>query len=235
MSSCLWLNRACVATGQQHIRGDQDDAGWEDTHTQTHTLSFTLDLLQSCTQIQFQLHDLRRHANASLSDVKPLILRKELFMFYTLLDLSSLSQWTSVTYIQKPPGRENESERPFTAYQSNSGVTPVPYHLYQCWWCVDSLQYSPEPPPLGPNLGTSGEGEEVKTGSGPSVTFVVCEGEGSKRKLAITWKRQFLWWALEVGSKNQSVPVDSHVKLSNFTTEINMFAACYKNRFDLYS
>lgn len=156
-------------------------------------------------------------------------------MFYTLLDLSNLSQWTSVTYIQKPPGRENESECPFTAYQSNSGVTAVPYHLYQCWWCVDPLQYSPEPPPLGPNLGTSGEVEEVKTVSGPSVTLVVREGEGSKRKLAITWKLQFLWWALEVGFKNQSVPVDSHVKLSNFTTEINMFAACYKDRFDLYS
>lgn len=32
-------------------------------------------------------------------------------------------------------------------------------------------------------------------------------------------KRQFLEWPLEPGYKNKSIPIDSHVKMNNFSTE----------------
>ena len=39
------------------------------------------------------------------------------------------------------------------------------------------------------------------------------------------------WW-LEVGSKTESIPIDHHVKMPNFTAEINMFTV-QKNDFGL--
>lgn len=76
----------------------------EKTHRHTHTLSFTLDLLQSCTQIQFQLHDLRRHANASLSDVKALILKKEtVYVLHTVGSQQSVT--VNISYLHTETSR----------------------------------------------------------------------------------------------------------------------------------
>lgn len=38
-------------------------------------------------------------------------------------------------------------------------------------------------------------------------------------------KLQFLKWLLEACSESESVPIDCHVKMPNFTVEINMFTA----------
>ena len=39
-------------------------------------------------------------------------------------------------------------------------------------------------------------------------------------------KLQFIDCPLEADSKSQSIPIDPHVKMPNFTAEINMFTAC---------
>lgn len=44
-------------------------------------------------------------------------------------------------------------------------------------------------------------------------------------------KMQFLQWPLEGGSKSESITIESHVKMANFTTEIYMFTAFYKKHF----
>ena len=38
-------------------------------------------------------------------------------------------------------------------------------------------------------------------------------------------KLQFLKWPLEADSKNKSIPIDPHVKMANFTAEMNIFTA----------
>lgn len=39
------------------------------------------------------------------------------------------------------------------------------------------------------------------------------------------WKLQFIEWPLEAWTNSESVPMESHVKMSNFKTDINMFTA----------
>ena len=40
-------------------------------------------------------------------------------------------------------------------------------------------------------------------------------------------KLLFVKWPLEAGSKSESIPIDPHVKMPNFTAEINIFKAWY--------
>lgn len=46
-------------------------------------------------------------------------------------------------------------------------------------------------------------------------------------------KLQFIELPLEAGSKRESIPIDAHVKMLNFTAELNIFPAWYKNGFGL--
>ena len=55
----------------------------------------------------------------------------------------------------------------------------------------------------------------------------------NKTKMEVQ-KVQFLKWPLEADSKGESTSTDSHVKLANFTAEINIFVAWNKNFCDLY-
>lgn len=47
----------------------------------------------------------------------------------------------------------------------------------------------------------------------------------------VNTKLQFLSWPLEAGSKIESILIDSHVEIYNFTAETVFFTACYKNFF----
>lgn len=42
---------------------------------------------------------------------------------------------------------------------------------------------------------------------------------------------QFLKWPFEAVSKSKSIPFDPHVKVLNFTAEVNIFTAWYKKGF----
>ena len=42
-------------------------------------------------------------------------------------------------------------------------------------------------------------------------------------------KLQFFEFPLEAGSKSESIPIDPHVKMPNFTAEINTFTEWYEN------
>lgn len=51
-------------------------------------------------------------------------------------------------------------------------------------------------------------------------------------KNEVNTKLQFLSWPLEAGSKIESILIDSHVEIYNFTAEtVFFFTACYKNFF----
>lgn len=39
---------------------------------------------------------------------------------------------------------------------------------------------------------------------------------------------EFFKWPLEAGSQSQSIPMRTHIKMSNFSEEINMYTYWYK-------
>ena len=47
----------------------------------------------------------------------------------------------------------------------------------------------------------------------------------AKNKAKAEVPKKFSEWPLEAGSKSESIPIHSHVKMPNFTAEINMFTA----------
>lgn len=50
------------------------------------------------------------------------------------------------------------------------------------------------------------------------------------------WQKsvQSLEWPLGAGLKSKSLPIDPHVEIASFVTDINIFAAWYKNGFGLH-
>ena len=99
------------------------------------------------------------------------------------------------------------------------------------------------------SVDTSGDAEKVTTSHTKNYRTTYLWFKAVVPNLFLPFKRE-LWkmkptqkckklqcfeWPLEAGSKSESIPIDIHVKMPNFTAEINMFIAWYKKRFSLYS